>query len=65
MSHALAVLALHAASAAVQRAHEVLRAAHLPTAAEHVHQAGQLLSNALGLVIVDKARRSKEQETSV
>ena len=62
MSHALAILALHAASAATQRAHDTLRALGAFTAADHVKQAGTLISTALGLIIIDNAHRMREQE---
>jgi len=62
MTQALAILALYAASAATQRAYETLRAIGATDAAEHVKQAGALITNAVGLVVVDRARRNREQQ---
>lgn len=57
MTHALAILALHAASAATQRAYQTLCAIGAQTAAAHVRQAGELIQTAVGLVVVDSAKR--------
>lgn len=64
MTAALAILALHAASAAIKRAHEVLLAAGLHTAAANVRQAGELVASAVGLVVVDRARHNHQETTS-
>lgn len=57
MTHTLVILALTTASRALQDAHDVLVAAGYRQAAAHVHQAGQLVASAMGLVIVDTAQR--------
>ncbi len=62
MTRALALVALHAASAAIKRAHDTCLAAGLTESANHLHQAGQLVLNAVGLVIVDKAREMRAEE---
>lgn len=62
MTAALAILALHAASAAIKRAHEVLLAAGLHAAAANVRQAGEIVASAVGIVVVDKARAMRAEE---
>lgn len=56
MSRYLAILAITAASKALQQCHDTLVAGGYQTAAAHVHQAGELVRNALGLVVVDRAQ---------
>lgn len=56
MTRLLPIVALTGASKSLQTAHDTLVAAGYREAARHVHQAGELVRNALGLVVVERAQ---------
>lgn len=57
MTRLLALLALTSCSKALERAHETLTAGGYADAARCVHQAGDLVARAVGLVVVAEAQR--------
>ena len=59
MTRALIMIALTAASRALQDAHDLLVSAGYRQSAAHIHQAGQLVASALGLVVVDAATNAR------
>lgn len=56
MTRMLAIVAITGASKVLKQCHETLSAAGYLEAARHVHQAGELVRNALGLVVVERAQ---------
>lgn len=52
----LCIVAITGASKILKQTHDTLVAAGYQTAAAHVHQAGELVRNALGLVVVERAQ---------
>lgn len=57
MTRALLLLAITAASKATQQACDTARAANYQQVAAHLHQAGELIASALGLIVVDAATK--------
>ena len=59
MTRMLLTLAIVSASKATQAAFDTAKAAGYPTVAAHLHQAGQLIASAMGLLIVDAATNAR------
>lgn len=59
MTRMLLTLAIVSASKATQAACDTARAAGYPTVAAHLRQAGELISSAMGLLIIDTATNAR------